>query len=89
VTFSVAFISSAYVSAIPEIALDFGGNPTVHTLGLSLFVVGFIVGPFFWAPLSGMYRKACFMRAFSKFSQKCTVASTSWSCPQPPTSPST
>ncbi|KAG9517088.1 synaptic vesicle transporter, partial [Aureobasidium melanogenum] len=55
VTFSVAFISSAYVSAIPEIALDFGGNPTVHTLGLSLFVVGFIVGPFFWAPLSEMY----------------------------------
>ena len=53
VTFCVAFISSAYASAIGQVVAELGGSPTVNTLGLSLFIAGFGVGPFVWAPLSG------------------------------------
>lgn len=53
-TLSVAFISSAYSSGIPELMRDLGGNQALNTLGLSFFVLGFVFGPLLWAPLSGM-----------------------------------
>jgi len=34
---------------------QFGTSEEVGTLGLSLFVLGFAIGPLFWAPLSEMY----------------------------------
>ena len=52
-TFSVAFISSAYASGIPAIARDLESTQELSTLGLSVFVVGFVFGPFAWAPTSG------------------------------------
>ena len=53
VTFSVAFISSAYASGIPGISRDLGGSAESTTLGLSLFVLGFVFGPLIWGPTSG------------------------------------
>ena len=53
VTFSLAFISSAYLSGAAAIALELGGSPETNTLGLSFFVLGFVLGPLVWAPTSG------------------------------------
>lgn len=55
VTFSVAFNSSAYASGVQEISRDLGGSPELVTLGLSLFLIGFVLGPFVWAPTSGKF----------------------------------
>lgn len=52
-TLAVAFVSSAYSGGIPEIQVDFGSSREVNTLGISLFVLGFAIGPLIWAPLSG------------------------------------
>lgn len=54
-TFSVAFISSAYAGGVRAISQDLGGSPESVTLGLSLFLIGFMLGPFIWAPSSGAY----------------------------------
>ena len=54
VTFSVAFISSAYAGGVRAISEDLGVSAESATLGLSLFLVGFILGPFIWAPGSGI-----------------------------------
>lgn len=59
VTFSVAFISSAYASGIPGIAKDLGGSAESTTLGLSLFVLGFVLGPLVWGPTSGEHCGSC------------------------------
>lgn len=53
VTFSVAFISSAFTGSIRDIALDLDVSPESATLGLSLFLLGFVLGPLLWAPCSG------------------------------------
>lgn len=52
-TFSVAFLSSAYASGIPDISRDLEGSTETVTLGLSLFLLGFVLGPLVWAPSSG------------------------------------
>ncbi|KAL4918508.1 hypothetical protein BDW62DRAFT_200882 [Aspergillus aurantiobrunneus] len=54
-TLAVALVSSAYSGGLPEILQEFDIGSEVGTLGLSLFVVGFAVGPLLWAPLSEMY----------------------------------
>lgn len=48
---AVAVASSAYSGAMAQVmeGLDVGNE--VATLGLSLFVIGFAIGPLFWAPL--------------------------------------
>jgi hypothetical protein len=58
VTFSVAFISSAYTSGIRGISTEFEASPESATLGLSLFLIGFVLGPFAWGPSSGKQTKA-------------------------------
>ncbi|KAM7214802.1 Major facilitator superfamily domain containing protein [Rhypophila decipiens] len=58
VTFSVAFISSAYAGGVPSMSADLGVSPESATLGLSLFLFGFVLGPFLWAPCSA----TCFGR---------------------------
>ncbi|KAL4894917.1 major facilitator superfamily domain-containing protein [Aspergillus ambiguus] len=51
-TFGVSMASSAYAGGIEEIVKSFHIGQEVATLGVSLFVLGFAVGPLLWAPLS-------------------------------------
>jgi hypothetical protein len=44
-TLAIAFVSSAYSGGAEEIMLEFGCSREVYTLGLSLFVLGFAIGP--------------------------------------------
>lgn len=63
--FCVAFSSSAYAAAIPGIMRDLGPNLDVALLGLSLFVLGFGLGPLLWGPLSELYgRRTAFFVSF-------------------------
>ncbi|KAJ3574262.1 hypothetical protein NPX13_g4423 [Xylaria arbuscula] len=53
---AVAFVSTAYSSAVGEIVDEFHiTSPELALSGISLFVLGFAVGPVFWAPLGEMY----------------------------------
>lgn len=45
VTLAVAFISSAYSGGIQDIIREFQCSQIVATLGVSLYVLGFAVGP--------------------------------------------
>lgn len=54
-TLAVAFVSSAYSGATREIIEEFHISQEVATLGISLFVLGFAVGPLLWAPFSELY----------------------------------
>ena len=54
-TLAVAFVSSAYSAAIPQVIAEFHCSLEVATLGTSLFVLGFAVGPLMWAPMSELY----------------------------------
>ena len=53
-TLAVAFVSTAYSGGIHEILVYFKVDTEVGILGISLFVLGFAIGPLLWAPLSGM-----------------------------------
>lgn len=44
-TLAVAFVSSAYSGGTREIIAEFGCSQEVATLGVSLFVLGFAIGP--------------------------------------------
>lgn len=48
--------SSIYVPGEKDIMLEFGISQTVATLGLSLFTLGYGVGPMLWSPMSDMPR---------------------------------
>ncbi|KAH0267824.1 MFS general substrate transporter, partial [Aureobasidium melanogenum] len=54
-TLAVAFVSSAYSGGIREILVEFHSSQEVGILGVSLFVLGFAIGPLLWAPLSEMF----------------------------------
>ncbi|ROW15670.1 hypothetical protein VPNG_02144 [Cytospora leucostoma] len=54
-TLAVAFVSSAFSGGIIEIMIEFGVVEIIATLGISLFVLGFAIGPLIWAPLSELY----------------------------------
>lgn len=54
-TLSVAFASSAYSGGVGDVIRDFGVSQEVAILGVSLFVLGFAVGPLLWAPMSEMF----------------------------------
>ncbi|KAF4626840.1 hypothetical protein G7Y89_g11313 [Cudoniella acicularis] len=47
--------SSVYTSAGDSIAEEFGIGSVVSTLGLTLFLLGFGIGPLLWGPLSEAY----------------------------------
>jgi hypothetical protein len=47
-TLVVSFTSSAYVGSIARVEEYFDINNEVATLGLSLFVLGFALGPLLW-----------------------------------------
>ncbi len=52
---AVALSTSAYTAPAKEIREEFQVSQEVFELGLSVFVLWFAVGPFFWAPLSELY----------------------------------
>jgi len=58
--------SSVYSSATAAVEAEFNVSTEVSTLGLSLFLVGFGIGPLLWAPLSEVYgrRLAVFVPYF-------------------------
>jgi hypothetical protein len=53
-TLAVTFVSTAYSGGVAEIVRYFNVSTIVAILGISLFVLGFAIGPLLWAPLSGM-----------------------------------
>jgi hypothetical protein len=67
-TFVVTFASSAYASGITGVMRSFDVSKDVATLGLSLFVLGFALGPLVWAPLSEVYgRKLVYLISFTAY----------------------
>ncbi|KAL6229418.1 hypothetical protein BDW75DRAFT_235223 [Aspergillus navahoensis] len=54
-TLAVALVSSAYTGGVAEIEEQFNIGSEVATLGVSLFVLGFAIGPLLWAPLSELF----------------------------------
>lgn len=55
VTFCLTFASSVFSTATEITARKFDVSNEVMTLGTSLFVLGFAVGPIIWGPLSELY----------------------------------
>lgn len=49
--FAVTFTSSAYSESFDEVIRDFSISTEVFILGVSLFVLGFAIGPAIWGPL--------------------------------------
>ncbi|KAF2472135.1 MFS general substrate transporter [Lindgomyces ingoldianus] len=67
-TLTVSFCSSAYAGGIGQILQQFRTSQEVVTLGISLFVVGFALGPLLWAPFSELYgRQIVFFGTFVAF----------------------
>lgn len=54
-TLSVSFASSAFSGGMGDVITYFDISSEVAILGVSMFVLGFAIGPLFWAPLSEMY----------------------------------
>jgi multidrug resistance protein len=54
-TLAVSFVSSAFSGGIGRVLAEFDVGEEVATLGISLFVLGFAIGPLLWAPLSELY----------------------------------
>lgn len=55
VTMTATFASASYSAATPLIAKHFAVSDQVATLGTTLFLFGFGLGPLIWAPLSEVY----------------------------------
>lgn len=51
-TFSIYIGSAIYSSGLEDITQHFGVSQTVAILGLTLYVIGYGLGPMVWAPLS-------------------------------------
>ncbi|TXT09008.1 hypothetical protein VHUM_02482 [Vanrija humicola] len=67
-TLCIAFCSSAYASTLGDVERRFHVSTEVGIVGLSLYVLGFGVGPLIWAPLSEIYgRTAAFVLSYPLF----------------------
>ncbi|KAF5126224.1 Efflux pump bik6 [Metarhizium anisopliae] len=55
VTMTATWASSAYSAGTGQIAREFGVGTQVATLGTTLYLFGFGLGPLLWAPLSEVY----------------------------------
>ncbi|KAJ8065196.1 hypothetical protein OCU04_005904 [Sclerotinia nivalis] len=65
-TLAVSFVSSAYSGGVDQILETFNIGTEVATLGVSLFVLGFAIGPLLWAPLSELYgRQVLFIGTYA------------------------
>ncbi|KJZ69078.1 hypothetical protein HIM_11528 [Hirsutella minnesotensis 3608] len=82
ITLAVALVSSAYSGGIAQIIQQFHIDREVATLGVSLFVLGFAVGPLVWAPLSELFgRQVLFtgtFAAFTAFNGGCIASQNPW-----------
>jgi MFS family permease len=54
-TLSVSLSSSAFSGALPQIQNDFGASAELAVASVSVFVLGFAIGPMTWAPMSELY----------------------------------
>jgi DHA1 family multidrug resistance protein-like MFS transporter len=54
-TFCITFASTVFSTATVATAKEFDVSVEVMTLGTSLFVAGFAIGPIIWGPLSELY----------------------------------
>jgi len=81
-TLAVALVSSAYTGGIAEIMQEFRIGQEVATLGVSLFVLGFAIGPLLWAPLSEVFGRQLLLfgtyAALTAFNAGCAGAQNSW-----------
>ncbi|KAJ5834159.1 Major facilitator superfamily domain general substrate transporter [Penicillium robsamsonii] len=65
-TLAVSLVSSAYTGGLREIMMQFDIGQEVATLGVSLFVLGFAIGPLLWAPLSELFgRQLLFVTTYA------------------------
>ncbi|KAI5270855.1 MFS transporter [Aureobasidium subglaciale] len=66
--FATAFASSAFSGTLRELVYGFHASPELITAGVSLFVLGFALGPLVWAPLSETIgRQYVFFGTFAAF----------------------
>ncbi|KAJ5698176.1 hypothetical protein N7462_000181 [Penicillium macrosclerotiorum] len=67
-TLEVSLASSAYTGGELEVMKEFQISSEVANLGVSVFLLGFAIGPLFWAPMSELYgRQILFFVSFSGF----------------------
>lgn len=67
-TLAVSLCSSLFTGGFPSMEAQFGASQEVITLGLSLFVLGFAIGPLFWAPMSELFgRQILYITTFGAF----------------------
>ncbi|KAJ9272836.1 hypothetical protein DTO212C5_1097 [Paecilomyces variotii] len=65
-TLAVALVSSAYTGGIDKIMVELHIGQEVATLGVSLFVLGFAIGPLMWAPMSELFgRQVLFIGTYA------------------------
>lgn len=77
-TMAVSLASSAYAGGMSQVLTDLNVSREVATLGVSLFVLGFAVGPLLWAPLSELIgRQIVFLVTFFSLSALCAAATAS------------
>ena len=81
-TFGVSLGSSCYAGGIKEVLTQFQISQEVGTLGVSLYVLGFAIGPLLWAPLSELFGRQLVytitLFALSAFCAGCAGAQNSW-----------
>lgn len=81
-TLAVTLVSSAYTGGLKQIMIEFHPSQTVATLGVSLFVLGFAIGPLLWAPLSELFgRQVLFVGTYTcltAFNAGCAGAQNIW-----------
>lgn len=66
--FGVSFSSSGDTGAIPGQMAEWGLSQTLALLPISFFVLGFAIGPVFWAPLSEIYgRQLIFLISYGTY----------------------
>ncbi|KAG6000785.1 hypothetical protein E4U21_005019, partial [Claviceps maximensis] len=77
-TLAVSFTSSAYSGSVAQVSREFHAPNEVAILGVSMFVLGFAIGPLFWAPFSELYgrQKLFFITyaALTAFNAACAAA---------------
>ncbi|KAL5604517.1 uncharacterized protein BROUX77_004703 [Berkeleyomyces rouxiae] len=59
VTMSSTWCSACYAAGSAQVAREFNIGIQTSTLGTSLYMLGFGLGPLIWAPLSEMYGRRC------------------------------
>ncbi|KAG6096659.1 hypothetical protein E4U30_004276 [Claviceps sp. LM220 group G6] len=81
-TLAVTLVSSAYTGGMKQIILEFNVSQEVATLGVSLFVLGFAIGPLIWGPLSELFgRQILFVTTYAfltAFNAGCAGANNIW-----------